>query len=698
MDQRIKEGLLGPFLRGAQQALLVIPIVTLQHVACNQPAPCSMDRTANNTPQSTSESLHDAYITPPLRGGWDKQTMPTISNDVSKQQGGSWSTQSRDCALSLVELGTNNRAHSNSPTSITAPLSAWDVVQKAAERLQESGNLPDQKACEEPTLYVTSFEYNQKKEKWEATKQAVKSRVSIDAHLAEQGQQGLHSSTVEVVEFDNTGIASRELNKKYVIKYPETPTDLIGEEEGECDVLPLAGEVFAYMLSKAMKLNLVPETRLAVVQDRQGPISFATMKPYIGNLKRREQLSEDALLQKLMGLLPGDIQHKEYKELLEQDTNDKRIQALKLFLFITGQWDQRQGNILVKNDGSPVAVDNEHILTPCHTVVKAESYETLRQEKTFIKGGYNAHLHSLGSQNNPMVLYGNTSRIEADKQALMHSEEERTAWLGLHGKTFTPDPQANATSHREAEEKIETPTKRGAELAGDPNTTVASFREALDNLSKLQAASLKNAYLEKALTGKRIVDWETWQKRVKDNPQPEADLQIMIFYIKDGQVYQHYPMEMSLYMTKCDADVLGKFVDSSFLESVRQARQDTVNQVSLLCDWMEHEGVEFGPGCEMGWQSDFDEKSDMYIPKEATHYPVRFLHEVDNLGKRLEGEVQERRDSAIRYFVKKSTPEELINQPQLRNYITDADALDDCSSSQSINHKNVGEYQHTEVL
>ena len=624
------KSVLSAYLRSTKKALLVMPIVTFQHVACSKLTPCGVLHAVDSIPESEPKILSTTYMMPPSEGTWDRQMTLAVGSPLRQEAN----------ALSPIETEPRNQNSTkriDSPTSVTAPWDSSSMLQEAAKRLQESNDLMHQTGSRDQ-LSVTSFEFNQEG-KWKEVTRKVKSRASIDVHLAEKGQQGYYSSKVVVVEFYNTSTSSKEANKKYVIKYPKPPKDLTEEEAGECDILPLAGEVYAYELSKALKLDLVPETQLIVVQDEQeapNHISFGTMKPYIEDLKQREQLGDDVALRKKQGLLPEDIAQQEYSEFLKDDTNDEAIQTLKMFLFVAGQWDQRQGNVLLRNTGSPVAVDNEHIFDPDFTVVKPESHKELRQKKTFIREGYSVHVRHLGSQDKPMVLHGSTHRTEVTMWALLDNEIFRYKTYQLSNK------------------KKELLKERGKELAKEAATTVNFCEAASASLDRLQLAYLKSAYLEEVQRGGEIVDWEAWQRRIEDGSQLAEGTRTIIFYINNHHVYRHYPMEMSLYMTQCSRDVLGKFTHGGFQKSVCLARQNTVNKINLLCDWMERSGLEF----YRGWVSGFDEQSGGYIPHNAKHYPVRFVYEVDNLGKRLAHAMTRRLDSAVGHFTQKKQRED----------------------------------------
>ena len=62
--------------------------------------------------------------------------------------------------------------------------------------------------------------------------------------------------------------------------------------------------------------------------------------------------------------------------------------------------------------------------------------------------------------------------------------------------------------------------------------------------------------------------------------------------------------------------------------------------------------------------SGYDERSDGYILNSAKNYPARFICEVANIAEHLVDETTKKRDSAVRYLIKKSgeKTEDLIDR------------------------------------
>jgi hypothetical protein len=156
-------------------------------------------------------------------------------------------------------------------------------------------------------------------------------------------------------------------------KYPSfTGNWILKSVLDDNETLELIAERLAYCISKELSLELVPETFLSLVIDKK----LCIIQRFIKGEKMEEDL---------------------YKEVLKKES--KGIQKLKLFWFLTGQWDIGPENMFfIQNNGidTPIAIDNGAICN--NTYVK--SYGS----KPFKKRGTSANIANQNSLENPLEI------------------------------------------------------------------------------------------------------------------------------------------------------------------------------------------------------------------------------------------------------------------------------------------------------
>jgi hypothetical protein len=189
---------------------------------------------------------------------------------------------------------------------------------------------------------------------------------SMHQCLERQGEKGEFSSDIAVLTMN------KQCNS--VIKFPEGPKYNPKVSSPSCGPFrSVRAELLAYLLAEELldtsrikeilgDHKLVPEVKITVAP-KGGKMSFATMRDMVDSLLYTEE--EEA-----------------YDALHDIQTNDEAIQILKIFLFVIGQHDLRNGNVRLTPMGLPVAIDNERILDPSTEVARVNNYEDLHTKKS----------------------------------------------------------------------------------------------------------------------------------------------------------------------------------------------------------------------------------------------------------------------------------------------------------------------------
>ena len=201
------------------------------------------------------------------------------------------------------------------------------------------------------------------------------SAESIHVLNKQRGEVPEYSSEVMVVEIQ-CNRTEREI-EKWVCKVGHLP------EKGSKDAYThdwnsMVGELASYELSKMLRMNLVPPTRLIWYMDTSG-LRIGTAKPLLDGLYR------------------------DYK-VLDGPSDHLRVQLTRVFAFITGQCDLRRGNICLGQNGEPILLDNECTFEDFPNVIRANDWGNLPHEGAYWNIGAVGHVPDIGSQKKPLLL------------------------------------------------------------------------------------------------------------------------------------------------------------------------------------------------------------------------------------------------------------------------------------------------------
>jgi hypothetical protein len=376
--------------------------------------------------------------------------------------------------------------------------------------------------------------------------------VGIAMHnvLQERGEFGYYTSDVMVA----CDPCCRD-KKKWVIKSPKLPlTKSVQYDDVDFRAL-LGASLFYKIAAKLGCCDLVPKTELTLIRIDEH-LRLAIKQDYVEDVKPRAKVNYMMAGHMRRGYdSETGMSLQEYDSLQCRDnTGDIDTQRLKILLFTLGQWDLRQGNVLVQNDGRPVAVDNERILDLDTQVARVDDYGELKTKKVFTKVGEVRHgVHDCGSQDQPQVLHGTAYAVDKSWQGLLGINEP----LDVVRKALE-----NVNRHLASPEDVQL-TRKNSVLVCDDGSLLNDCRFAINMVGSLEDFIKENT--EVAGQGKT---------------------KTIYYYIKCGALYRNFPMEMSVYLDQCHEAALAQF-DKLSSDLISEAFQESLDELETLLNPLE---------------------------------------------------------------------------------------------------------------
>lgn len=406
-------------------------------------------------------------------------------------------------------------------------------------------------ACNQPMLYgmmpIEVGEADKLVEDLDKEQHENEYMMGIAMHnvLQERGEFGYYTSDVLVV----CEPCCRD-KKKWVIKSPKLPLTK-NVQYDEMDFRALLGSSLFYKIATKLGCgDLVPKTELTLIRI-DDHLRIAIKQDYVEDVKPRTKVNHVLAGHTRRGydsVVGASLQ--EYDSLQRQDnTGDINTQRLKILLFILGQWDLRQGNVLVQNDGRPVAVDNERILDLDTQVARVDDYSELKTKKVFTKVGDVLHgVRDCGSQDQPEVLHGTAYAVDK-------------SWQGLLGINRPLDvvqkALENVNRHFSPPTDVQI-TRENSDLVRDDRSLLDDCRFAINVITSLEECIQENT----EVTG-------------------QGETKTVHYYIEHGALYRNFPTEMSVYMDQCHESVVAQF-DKLSADLIREAFRESLDELETL--------------------------------------------------------------------------------------------------------------------
>ncbi len=180
-------------------------------------------------------------------------------------------------------------------------------------------------------------------------------------------------------------------NSQWVLKLSEEPSIK--------EFTEFIAEVAAYKISKETVIDLVPKTKLVAYQGKIG-----SLQKFVGNT----------------------LDKKSYHDLLS--SNIEKIEHLKLFWFILGQWDSGEENVLFTQEAKPVAIDNANIAN----IQQVSEYG----KPHFVRSFYTDKDNN-GSIKEPIVIQGHGSHVSSTLKETFEKEVPQYFIQALAKKSHT---------------------------------------------------------------------------------------------------------------------------------------------------------------------------------------------------------------------------------------------------------------------